>query len=97
MRLLRKRRTSKKRLPTQGGDGVFSLFLFLLTSNFSKWRWTFFSFLFFFDFQPFKVEKDIAQGVRVGTIGNDLEEEPMTQVGKFKKIKEKKAARVVAF
>ena len=50
-----------------------------------------------FDFQPFKVEKDMAQGVRVGTIGNDLEEEPMTQVGKFKKIKEKKAARVVAF
>jgi len=46
---------------------------------------------------PRKVEKDIAQGMRVGTIGNDLEEEPMTQVGKFKKIKEKKAARVVAF
>merc|ERR1719187_59409 len=47
---------------------------------------------------PRKVEKDIAQGVRVGTIGNDLEEEPMTEVGKFKKkIKEKKAARVVAF
>jgi len=46
---------------------------------------------------PRKVEKDIAQGVRVGTIGNDLEEEPMSQVGKFKKIKEKKAARVVAF
>ena len=43
------------------------------------------------------MEKDIAQGMRVGTIGNDLEEEPMTQVGKFKKIKEKKAARVVAF
>jgi len=46
---------------------------------------------------PRKVEKDMAQGVRVGTIGNDLEEEPMTQVGKFKKIKEKKAAKVVAF
>ena len=93
-----KRGTSKKRLPTQGGDGVFSLFPFLLTSNLPKWRWIFFSFLFIsFDFYPFKVEKDIAQGVRVGTIGNDLEEEPMTQVGKFKKIKEKKAARVVAF
>ena len=93
-----KRGTSEKGLPTQGGDGVFSLFPFLLTSNLSKWRWIFFSFsLTSFDFQPFKVEKDIAQGVRVGTIGNDLEEEPMTQVGKFKKIKEKKAARVVAF
>ena len=95
-----KRGTSEKRLPTQGGDGfLFSFFLFLLTSksNSSKWRWTFFSFLFFFDFQPFKVEKDMAQGVRVGTISNDLEEEPMMQVGKFKKIKEKKAARVVAF
>ena len=93
-----KRGTSKKRLPTQGGDGVFSLFPFLLTSNLSKWRWIFFLFfLISFDFLPFKVEKDIAQGVRVGTIGNDLEEEPMTQVGNFKKIKEKKAARVVAF
>merc|ERR1711936_465053 len=46
---------------------------------------------------PRKVEKDVAQGVRVGTITNDLEEEPMMHVGKVKKIKEKKAARVVAF
>merc|ERR1712192_79741 len=46
---------------------------------------------------PRKVEKDMAQGVRVGTIGNDLEEEPMMHVGKVKKIKEKKVGKVVAF
>ena len=46
---------------------------------------------------PRKVEKDMAQGVRVGTIGNDLEEEPMMHVGKVKKIKQKKVSKVVAF
>ena len=46
---------------------------------------------------PRKVEKDMAQGVRVGTIGNDLEEEPMMHVGKIKKIKQKKVSKVVAF
>ena len=46
---------------------------------------------------PRKVEKDMAQGVRVGTITNDLEEEPMMHVGKVKKIKEKKVGKVVAF
>lgn len=46
---------------------------------------------------PRKVEKDLAQGVRVGTIGNDLEEEPMMHVGKIKKIKQKKVSKVVAF
>ena len=46
---------------------------------------------------PRKVEKDMAQGVRGGTIGNDLEEEPMMQVGKGKKIKQKKVSKIVAF
>merc|ERR1712210_205608 len=46
---------------------------------------------------PRKVEKDMAQGVRVGTIGNDLEEEPMMDVGKIKKIKQQKVSKVVAF
>ena len=46
---------------------------------------------------PRKVEKDLAQGVRVGTIGNDLEEEPMMHVGKIKKIQQKKVSKVVAF
>ena len=46
---------------------------------------------------PRKVEKDLAQGVRVGTIGNDLEEEPVMHVGKIKKIKQKKVSKVVAF
>ena len=48
---------------------------------------------------PRKVEKDLAQGVRVGVMGADLEEEPVHQIVRKskKKVKEKKVSRVVAF
>ena len=55
LRLLWKRGTSEKGLPTQGGEWFFSLFPFLLTSNLSKWRWSFFSvFSYFFWLSSFQ-------------------------------------------